>query len=284
MTEAPADTKRKWLPPHNRAPGWVAEHRRRDGALVRRHWRRGAQVKGHYATVCQHPTPPAVRRASWPSHRRQRRATNDERRTTIFVRPTPVNAAVALALEAMPHYRVTAQPDADAVSAALGDVIWTDAAGYTHRAGPMSCALETVALPSDPVRIVLEIGLTQPDGYAAGRYRLEAPVFVNPDLSAAVAQGASADPETVIRLLERLQPKGSIRAAAPTGDAVRRRNRLRQQLGRQNPEQSLYHAFRDTLESIRLPDLPVRQSFTLRPPGANYLITITPDTETEPTP
>ena len=64
MKPTPADAKRKWLPPHSRAPGWVAEHRRSDGVLVRRHWRRGAQVRGNYATVCQHPTPPAIRQTS----------------------------------------------------------------------------------------------------------------------------------------------------------------------------------------------------------------------------
>lgn len=277
MTPQPADPKRKWLPPHSRAPGWVAEHRRADGALVRRHWRRGAQVRGHYAAVCQHPAPAAIRRTSWPSRRQPKRTAEADRRTLLFVRPSPVNAAMALLLESTTPYRLTAQPKPDA----LTDVIWTDAAGRTHRAGPMACALETVSLPPDPTRIVLDISLTRPDGNAAGRYRLEAPLFVNPDLTVAAAAGASADPETIIRLLDRLQPKGQ-RRKAPTDDAVRQRNRLRQQLGSQNPEQSLYHAFRDTLTAIRLPDLPVRQPFSLRPPGANYTITVTPDPEPEP--
>ena len=283
MKPQPADPKRKWLPPHSRAPGWVAEHQRKDGAIVRRHWRRGAQVKGHYAAVCQHPTPTAVRRTSWLSRRQPKPTADTASRTLLFVRPTPVNAAMALLLETMPRYRLTAQQKPDAVAATLTDVIWTDAAGLTHRAGPMSCALETVSLPPDPARIVLDISLTQPDGSTAGRYRLEAPLFVNPDLTVAATAGASADPEAVIRLLDRLRPKGR-RQSAPTDAAVRQRNRLRQQLGGQNPEQSLYHAFRDTLNAIRLPDLPVRQPFTLRPPGANYTITVTPDAETEQTP
>ena len=199
------------------------------------------------------------------------------------MRPTPVNAAVALTLESMLHYRITAQPGPGAVSATLTDVIRTDVAGATHRAGPMGCTLETVQLHPDPARVVLDIKLTRQDGAGTGRYRLEASPFVNPDLSVAVADGAGSDSETVIRLLERLQPKGGKRTP-PTDEAVRQRNRLRQQLDGKTRSKAFYHAFRDTLSAIRLPDLPVRQSFTLRPPGANYLITVTPDTELEQMP
>ena len=186
--------------------------------MVKRHWRNGHHVSGHFATLDE---PGSGKRDTTPRRRR--------RRTPVAVAPSSNNVAVAIAIENAGFGKVVTggSENKRTVSATLGAVRWFKD-GEGKRIDGLTAGVGMANLPCEVDTIILDIILQKPDG-SLETIRAPAPCFANADGSMSFASGPPINTETVNRALSMIK--------GPTD--LTSRNRIRQRLGRSNPERAM---------------------------------------------
>ena len=241
---------KRWQPPHFRRGCWVESYRRSNGVAVKRHWRNGHHVAGHFSLSSgAERAQPSIRRARPPA---------------MLVPPTPNHAAVAIALEAAGLGRATTRSRRATVqsTATLQGVSWKDA-GEERTIDGITAAAGIINLPPEVDAITIQIRIAKPDGVSE-TVPLFTPCFANADGTITVVRGARIEPELVNRVLAQMDQRSDLR----------QRNRVRQRLGQERPEQSMQEALADTFDAAPLPDLPITQRVSIALPDAGYTVTV----------
>lgn len=197
-------------------------------------------------------------------------------RRRILIPRAPGNDALALALRADPNVRVirrAVKPGAD--YAELDAVLWkaTPDASFQAIRGAELHDLNR-KLPEQAYEIILEYRCRTAGQENSVVQQIKAPVYFNPDDSVSYSELTLPTPEQAASILER----DALTAgdAANSTAAVKRRNRVREQLGKAHPEKALAEAALELLATNPLPQVPLTRAITLPAPGGKYAVTITP--------
>ncbi len=254
-----------WTSPHYRNGCWVEAHHRSNGTAVKRHWRKGSNVVGHYMST-DAPQPHRRHNAgSAPKPTKRRHS------PTVVIEPTDNLVALAIAFEHQQIAQVRQKTNRKKPSpkAFLNAVFYQDDDGVQHRIDGIPVATSFINLPPEVNTITMDATVKFPDGQST-HYRLDTPVFFNADGSISQVSNADIDPDMANRILERLKGQTSELKVA------RRRNNVRQHLGRHNPERAVSQAVHEMLSLNPLPQLDLEREFSIPVPSTNYSVVLRP--------